>query len=94
MLVRAGTRQASAPGLGVFTSFARNVLHFLVHLNFRLSKVQAESKNTNKLWGPRLCRTTTGVQPELAGHMLSVHGHVGPGVPAAAGHRGPGRRGQ
>lgn len=57
VLVKPQTRVSfSSSCLGVFTSLVRNVLHFLDHLNPKLSKNQAEPKNANKPWGWRHCK--------------------------------------
>jgi hypothetical protein len=58
--------------LGVFNLTSRNVLHFLAHLDFKLSKVQADPKNTDKPSGLRQCKMLCWcVQREVAVHVLS-----------------------
>lgn len=77
--------------LGVFTSLLRNVLHFLVHLNFKLSKVQQNLKIPTSCGDPGSVDPPTGVQPELAGtHRLCMDTWVlgcqlQPGTEALAG---------
>lgn len=95
---RAGLSSSCLGFFFFFTSLSRNVSHFLPNLNFILSKVQAEPKNTDKPWGPRPCKMIQGcgLRWQSSVHAVCAQTHLPlrvcpPALPACSSAKRPGQ---